>query len=107
MDGLCLTSGAAVTAGFLFGLLCQTDSLGIVGGGFPLLKRDGTYRAGRQTIAQTVAVILPQQPGLAVHHADGAFVTGFGTQTAADTFIFINFNNFALHKKSSRFFLIC
>ena len=40
MDGLCLTAGtaAAVTAGLLFGLLCQTDGLGIVGRGFPLLK---------------------------------------------------------------------
>jgi hypothetical protein len=86
-------------------LLGQPDSFGIIGRGFPLLEGDRTHRTGGQTVSQTVTVIFPQKFGLAVHHADGTFVAGFGTQAAADTDIFIDLDNFTFHKRFLQFVL--
>ena len=64
---------------------------------FPLFKGDSTRRACRKAVSKTVAVIITQQFGFAVYHADGTFVAGFGAQTAAIAFFFIYGNNFSDH----------
>ena len=48
--------------------LCGQNSLFVVGRGFTLRKRDRIHRAGGETISQTVAVILPEKGGFAVHY---------------------------------------
>ena len=50
-----------------------------------------------QTVAEAVAVIVPQQGGLSVHHADGALLTGGRTGTAAIAFFPVNLNDFPYH----------
>ena len=79
------------------GFLCRQDSLFVVSRSFPLLKRDGIHRTGGQTVTQTVAVVFPQELGLAAHHSDGSLVTSIGTQAAAVALLFIDFNDFPNH----------
>ena len=57
---------------------------------------------GRQAVAQTIAVIIAQELGLAVYHADRAFVAGLGTETAAVAFLFVDLNNSSFHMVSLR-----
>ena len=82
------TRAAGLTGVFLRG---QYRRL-VIGRSLPLLKGDGVFRAGRQTIPQTVAVILPHEPGLAVYQTDGPLVAGTDAQTAAAAFFLIYFN---------------
>ena len=53
-----------------------------------------------KAVTQAVAVIVPHEPRLAVHHGDGALVTGGVTGAAAVAFILINFNDSPLHRKT-------
>ena len=93
---------ARAAAGWLlFGFVLLYGLL-VIGGGFPLHKRDGAGGAGGQAIAQAVTVIVPQQPGFAGHHADGAFVACFGTQAAAVAFVFIDLYDLANHRQFLR-----
>ena len=69
----------------------------VIGGRFAFFKRDGIGGAGGQTVAQPIALILPQQNRFAVFYADGAFVAGLGTQTAAVAFFLVNFYDFTDH----------
>ena len=55
----------------------------IIGRGFPFGHGDGSGGTGRQTIPQPVTVVLPHEPGLAVHHVDGALMARLGTGPAA------------------------
>jgi hypothetical protein len=64
---------------------------------FAFLKADRVRRAGRQAVSETVAIIVAEELGLSVYHADCPFVAGFCAQTAAVTFLFINSNNFSNH----------
>ena len=64
---------------------------------FPLHKGNGPGGAGGQAVAQAVAVIVPKQFGLSVHHADGSFLTRAGTGAASVAFILINVNDLANH----------
>jgi hypothetical protein len=73
----------------------------VKGGGFPFLKSNGGRGTGGQTIAESVAIIFPQQSGFAVHHADGAFMTGIYAQGAANALFFADMNNSAYHPISS------
>ena len=58
---------------------------------------NGIHRTGRQAVAQTITVIIPEKLRFSVHHADGSLVTGSGTGTTAITFLFINLNNSSYH----------
>ena len=94
-------AGASAGQWCFFSLLCSQHSGFVVGGRFPLLKGNGIHGTGRQTIAQAVAVILPEQLRLASYNANGTLVTGIGAQTAAIAFIFIDGNNPSNHSVSS------
>ena len=98
-DTLGLGAGAAAgeRSADGLGLLGGTDRLGIIGGGLPHLKADGTHRAGGEAIAQAVAIVLTQKAGPPVHHADGALMTGGGAETAAVTAFNVDFDDFSLH----------
>ena len=65
--------------------------------GLALNKTDRPRGTGGQTVAQTVAVVLVHQLRLAVHHADGPFVTGLGTEAAAIALLFVDLNNPSQH----------
>ena len=80
-----------------FPLLILHDGFFIVGRRFPLHKGDGPGGAGGQAVAQTVAVVVPHEPGLAVHHGDGALVTGIGAGAAAVALIFIDLDDPSFH----------
>ena len=69
----------------------------IIGSRFALNKMDGIHRAGGQAVAETVAVIVAQELGLAVHDADGALVAGRRTRAAAVALFFVNVDDFADH----------
>src|SRR5699024_10586995 len=79
------------------GLLRSLHGFRIIGSRLPLYKRDGVHGTGRQTVPQTIAVIIPQQFCLSIHHADGTLMTGGSTGAAAVTFLFINLNNSSYH----------
>ena len=69
----------------------------VVGGSLPLLKGDRTRRTGGQAVPQAVAVVLPQEPCLPVHHADRALVAGVRAQSAAVAFLFVYRDDSAFH----------
>ena len=100
-----LRAGAAAGQRLGRGLLGLTfpHGLPVVCGRFPLLKGDGSRGAGRQAVAQTVAVVLAHEPGLAVDHVDGALVTGLGAQTAAVAFVLVNVDDLSYHDRHLRF----
>ena len=65
------------------------------------LKSYRTGRAGRQAIAQSVAIILPQQLRFAVDHTNGALVAGLGAQAATVALALVNVNDFPKHGTTS------
>ena len=79
---------------FLFRLL---NGSGVIGRSLPLLKGNGARGAGGQAVAETVAVILPQKHGFAVHHADRAFMARLGARAAPIAFFCVNVYNFPDH----------
>ena len=80
-------------------LLGQHGGL-IIGRRLPLHKADGPRGAGGQAVSQAVAVVVPQQRGLAVHHADGALVAGRGTGAAAVALLLVDLNDPSYHSVS-------
>ena len=64
---------------------------------FALDKMDGIHRAGGQTVAEPVAVIVAQELGLAVHDADGALVAGRRARAAAVALFFVNVDDLTDH----------
>ena len=88
------------TAGQLFPLLLKVLLIYrglVVFGGLALLKTDCARRADRQTVSQTVAVVVTQKLCLAVYNADCPLVAGIGAQSAAVALFFIYFDNFSNH----------
>ena len=69
----------------------------VVGGGFAEIKGNGPRRAGGQTVAEAVAVVVAHEAGLAVLHDDGAFVAGRGTETASGAGFFVDMNDSSEH----------
>ena len=69
----------------------------VIGGSFAFFKADRACGAGGQAVAQAVAVILAQQPRLAIYHADGPLMAGGGTQAAAVAFFFVNVDDPSFH----------
>ena len=51
-----------------------------------------------QAVAEAVAVVVPHQPGLAVHQANGPFVAGGDAGPAAVAFFFVYVNDFSDHE---------
>lgn len=58
---------------------------------------DGIHRAGGQAVAETVAVIVAQELGLAIHDADGTLMAGRRARAAAVALFFVNVDDFADH----------
>ena len=79
------------------------DRCFVIGGSLTLYKGDGTGGTGGQAVPQPIAVVVPQQLCLAVHHANGALVTGVCAHTAAIAFPFINLNDSSDHFKILHF----
>ncbi len=100
-----LAAGAAAGQGhalFLhFPLLIFHDGLLVIGRRLPLYKGDGPGGAGGQAVTQAVAVIVPHEPRLAVHHGDGALVTGGGAGAAAVALILVDLDDPSFHVRSS------
>jgi len=69
----------------------------IVGGGFTFLKRDGARGADRETVPQTVTVVVAQQPCTAIYHTDCTLMTGFNAQSTAITFFLVDVYYFTQH----------
>ena len=84
------------SGGFL--LLVFQHGLLIVGGSFPLGEGDGPGGTAGQAVAEAVAVVVPHQPGLAVHQANGPFVAGGDAGPAAVAFFFVYVNDFSDHE---------
>ena len=107
LNALAGRAGTATRERCFFCLLrCQNSRL-IVGRRFPLLKGHSIHRASRQTLAQTIAVVLPQELRLATYDANGTFVSGIRAEAAAVEFFFIDGNNSSDHGHSSiRSFLL-
>ena len=85
------------------GRLCRAGgqmrfhSLRVICGRFALFKRNRPGRACGQAIAESVAIILAQQPRLAADHPDRALVARACAQAAAAAFFLIDFYDSPLH----------
>jgi len=105
-----LAAGAAAGQGHVrflhFTLFVFHDGLLVIGRRLPLYKGDGPGGAGGQAVAQTVAVIVPHEPRLAVHHGDGALVTGGGAGAAAVAFFLIDLDDPSNHFDTPLRFLL-
>ena len=101
LDALAYRAGTGAGGRSFLCLLRRQNRSLIVGGGFPLLKGDGVHGAGGQTVAQSVAVVLPQQLRLAADDADGTLVAGIGAQTAAVALFFVDGDDSSDHGHSS------
>ena len=64
---------------------------------FALDKMDGIHRAGGQAVAETIAVIVAQELGLAVHDADSPLVAGRRARAAAVALFFVNVDDLTDH----------
>ena len=99
-----LADAAAGTAALvrLLRVLARFDVLSdggfVVSGGVALFDGNRPGRARGQAVAQPVAVIVADEPSLAVHHRDSAFVAGVGARAAAVAEFLIDMHNFANHK---------
>ena len=69
----------------------------VVGGGFPLHKRDGSRGAGGEAVPQAVAVVFPEERGLALYHGDGPLVAGGGAGAAAVAFLLVDVDDLPDH----------
>src|SRR5699024_5860885 len=78
----------------------KLDGFRIISGGLPLFKSDGSGRAGRQTVSQSVAVVVPDQFCFSIYHLDGSLVACSRAGAASVTFFFIYLDNFSYHMKS-------
>jgi hypothetical protein len=66
--------------------------------GFSFFDRKSAFGTLSQACSQTIAKNIFNQSGLAVNYFDGLFLASRHAQTAAGTFFFIDFDDFALHK---------
>ena len=100
-----LAAGAAKGQGHAlfphFPLLIFHDGLLVIGRRLPLHKANRPGGAGGQAVTQPIAVVVPHEPRLAVHHGDGALMAGGGAGAAAVAFILIDFNDPSFHVQSS------
>jgi len=62
----------------------------VIGSSFPFHKGNRTGGAGRQTIAQTIAIIVPQEFCFPVYHADSPFMAGSSPTSIALFFVYLN-----------------
>ena len=85
-------------------LLIGQDRLFVIGGSLPLHKGDGAGGTGGEAVAQPVAVVVPHEFRLAVHHGNGPLVAGGGASAAAVAFAFIYGNDPSFHNRTSLFF---
>ena len=105
-----LAAGAAAGQGhalFLhLPLLIFHDGLLVIGRRLPLHKGDRPGGTGGQAVAQPIAVIVPHELCLAIHHGDGALVTGGGAGTAAVAFFLIDLDDPSNHFDTPLRFLL-
>ena len=105
LDGAAARAGAAEVRRCLFRggrlLLCLLclDRGFVIGGGFALHKRDCARRAGGQTVAEPVAIIVADQLRFAVYHGDRPFVTGVCASAATVAEFLVDLNDLAYHVK--------
>ena len=78
----------------------------VIGGSLPLLKGNGPGGTGRQAVPQPVAVVLPHELSLAVHHVDGALVAGPGAGPAAVALVLVYVNDPANHEMIPPYFMV-
>ena len=78
-------------------LLVFHHGLLVIGRRFALHKGDRARGAGGQAVAQPVAIIIPHQLRLAVHHGDSALVAGFGACPAAVALFPVDLNDSTDH----------
>ena len=101
MSGIVLTTAIVGTILLLGGsglfLLVFQHSLLVISGGFALGKGDGTGGAAGQAVAKAVAVVVPHELCLAVHHSYCALVTGICAGTAAVALFFVYSDYFSYH----------
>ena len=69
----------------------------IIGSRLSLNKVDGIHRAGRQAVAEAVAIIVTQELCLTVYNTDRPLVTRCRARTAAVALFFVNVDDFADH----------
>ena len=116
--GVFLMQGLHAAAGTSYpgtaGIFVFSYGLCIVRGGFPFFECNGIGRAMRQTVAQTVTVIVADQRSFATYHGNSSFMAGPGAGTASIAFTLIDMNDFTFHRdflqKTSAFiiyFCIC
>ena len=74
--------------------LVPQNCLFIVFGRFALRKCDCTGGAGRQAVAQSVAVVVTHELCLATDHLNRTLVARRCASTAAVAFFFVNLNDF-------------
>ena len=77
------------------------DGRFVVVAGIALDDFDRAGGTGGQAVAESVAIGVGHELGLAVHHLQGAFVAGVDAQAAAVAEGFIDRNNFPFHAISS------
>jgi hypothetical protein len=80
-------------------LLVGQDCGLVIGSGLSFHEGDGALGAGGEAVAQTIAVVVPQELCLAFYHTDGAFVASLHTDAASVTFMFIDLNDLSNHHK--------
>ena len=80
-------------------LLVLQHGLLVIRRSLALFKGDGTGGAAGQAVAKAVAVIVPHEFCLAVDQADGPFVAGRDTRTAAIALFLVYVNDFSNHKR--------
>ena len=94
------TSRATALHGGILLFLVFQNRLLVIRSRLPLHERDRSRRTCRQTVSQAITVVISQEARLALHHADGALVTGFRASAAAVAFLFIYLNYFSNHPRS-------
>jgi hypothetical protein len=75
----------------------RADGLLIVGGSVTLFHGNGVGWAYGQAVPKPVAIVLAQERGLSVDHADRSLMTGAGAKAAAVALFFINMDNLTDH----------
>lgn len=85
--------------GFLNGLFTHLglDRFFVKGRCFPLFEGDRSGWADRQTVAESVTIVVAKKLRFAVNHADRALVTGLCAQAAAIAEFFVDFDNLSDH----------
>jgi hypothetical protein len=96
--GLGRSAGGSAGKRLRRAFFCILHSLFVICRRLALHKADSTGWTGRETVAKPVAIVLPKELSLAVHHSDSSLVAGLGAQTAAVALFLIYLNYFSDHK---------